>query len=184
MKTVYIGIGSNLGDRFNNLLLAIIQLYLHKNINVLKCSPVYESEPIGPEQPWYLNAVIEITTDLNSEDLLIILKSIEQQVGRIPNTERWSARVIDLDILFYGEEKIQTVNLTIPHPEIPNRAFVLQPLLDLNPCLNSTKSIKAQLASLPSNVLKPTSLNLNQSLEAFQTRHKEQQSHEQQQQQQ
>ncbi len=182
METVYIGIGSNLGDRFSHLIAAVIQIYLHKNIRVVQCSPVYESEPIGPEQPYYLNAVIEITTDLNPEDLLSTLKSIEQQVGRIPSSERWSARVIDLDILFFGEEKIETINLRVPHPEIPNRAFVLQPLLDLNPGLNSTKNIKAQLASLPLNVLKPTSLDLKDALEAFQKRHKEQQSHEQQQQ--
>ncbi|MES2663341.1 MAG: 2-amino-4-hydroxy-6-hydroxymethyldihydropteridine diphosphokinase [Pseudomonadota bacterium] len=182
METVYIGIGSNLGDRFNNLIQAIVQLYLHKNINILQCSPVYESEPIGPEQPWYLNTVIEITTDLNPEDLLITVKSIEQSIGRTPSFERWAARIIDLDILFFGDEKIQTKTLTIPHTEIPNRAFVLQPLLDLNPLLISTKNSKAQLASLPLNVLKPTSLDLKDALEAFKKRHKEQQSHEQQQQ--
>lgn len=131
MTIAYIGIGSNLGDRFINLYTSIV--LLTEKSDVEKLSSVYETEPVGFEnQPFFLNCAVEISTELNPQELLNELKTIENKMGRI-NTFRNSPRTIDLDILFYGEQVTETDDLTIPHPRLQERAFVLVPLNEIAP---------------------------------------------------
>lgn len=152
-EKVYIGLGSNLGDRFLNIMRSISSLTSHPLIQVKRLSSVYETEPWGEkEQPNFLNAVIELTTSFSPIELLRFLKIIEQYIGH-NKTSRWSAREIDLDILFYGNRIIESPELQIPHPLIQNRAFVLVPLNELvpefiHPVLK--KTISELLAALPS----------------------------------
>ena len=137
--TVYISLGSNLGNRIHNLEQAIKGI-VKKGFKLLKISPVYETKALLPseaETDWnksFLNAVIAIECEENPLQLLHHLKTIEKRLGRKPGP-RWSPRIIDLDILLFGEEIINTPELKIPHPEITNRDFVLVPLKELNSSL-------------------------------------------------
>ena len=131
MPIVYLAVGSNLGDRSENLLAAVRNL--EPLANVLKCSPVYETSPWGYEdQPDYLNQVIMAETDLSPGDLLIYLKRIEIDLGR-EESFRFGPRSIDIDILFYDDQIVDLPKLTIPHPSINERAFVLVPMADIAP---------------------------------------------------
>ena len=123
---IYIGIGSNIGNRLDNIKEAISKL---KDIlRVTKKSSIYETEPVGNEnQDWFLNCVIESETDLNPVDLLDGLRKIEKELGRTGRV-KWAPRTIDLDILFFGNSIIEEDNLKIPHPELHKRRFVLLPL--------------------------------------------------------
>ncbi len=133
MPTAYLCIGSNLGEREKNLTQALTLLSQKANLD--KVSSIYETEPVGyKEQPFFLNLVCQITTELNAEELLHIAKEIENAMGRIPNFPN-SPRPIDIDILFYENQIIQTQNLTIPHPRLAERAFVLIPLTEIAPAL-------------------------------------------------
>ena len=133
MEAIYIGLGSNLGDRGGNLAAAIKALL--PAVRVLDASPVYQTEPWGfTDQPAFLNQVIRAESDLPPEGLLTYLKNIERPIGRKP-TFRYGPRLIDLDILFYGERIIKKKRLTIPHPQLHLRSFVLFPLADLAPTL-------------------------------------------------
>ncbi|MCS7188665.1 MAG: 2-amino-4-hydroxy-6-hydroxymethyldihydropteridine diphosphokinase [Bacteroidia bacterium] len=131
---IFIGVGTNLGDRWQALLQA--WRYLQESqVEVVRSSPVYETLPWGRvDQPLYLNAVWEVSTDFSPEELLKVLQSVERRLGR-PETLRphWGARVIDLDLLAYGEEVRNTSFLILPHPWIPYRAFVLGPWKDIAP---------------------------------------------------
>ena len=130
---VYLGLGTNLGDRWQNLLRAIEGLRAFVAVDGV--SPVYETEPWGyTEQPWFLNAVVTGLTELPPQDLLAALKDLERALGRQP-TFRYGPRVIDVDILFYGQARIETPDLIVPHPRLHERAFVLIPLADLAPDL-------------------------------------------------
>ena len=132
---VLIGIGSNLGSPQENCKKAISLLYELESISILKQSSFYQSEPIGKKnQPWFVNAAIEIQTTLSPESLLKTLLSIEQQMGRT-RSEKWGPRVIDLDILDYEGRMINSKSLTLPHPEMLNRRFVLEPLSEISGCL-------------------------------------------------
>jgi len=127
----YIGIGSNLGDRHKNIRDAIEELRKTKGIEVKKISHIYETEPVGgPEQPRYLNGAIGIETDLEPRQLLFATQHIENQLGR-KRTEKDGSRTIDLDILTYGDIKIDEPDLKIPHPRMNEREFVLKPLRDI-----------------------------------------------------
>jgi 2-amino-4-hydroxy-6-hydroxymethyldihydropteridine diphosphokinase len=131
--SVYLALGTNLGDRLANLQQALAAL--PPRVRLLAASPVYETPPWGyADQPTFLNQVVQAETDLDPHALLATLKQIETSVGR-RTTFRYGPRVIDLDILFYDELLLNTPELTIPHPHIPERAFVLVPLADLNPDL-------------------------------------------------
>jgi 2-amino-4-hydroxy-6-hydroxymethyldihydropteridine diphosphokinase len=130
---VYLGLGANLGDRQGNLLRAVELLSQWGQIEEL--SSVYESEPVGYlEQPPFLNAVCQLTTTLTAEELLAVDKNIEAALGRIQSF-RNAPRPIDIDILFYGEQVINSPQLTIPHPRLEERAFVLVPLAEIAPDL-------------------------------------------------
>ena len=127
----YIGIGSNLGDRNKNIQDAIEKLRGTQGVEVKKISPIYETDPVGgPEQPMYLNSVIEIETGLEPMQLLFATQQIEAQLGR-KRTVKNGPRTIDLDILTYGDRKIHERDLQIPHPRMNEREFVLKPLRDI-----------------------------------------------------
>ncbi len=132
MEDVFIGAGSNLGDRRENLKHAIEELKKY-NTQVIKVSPIYETEPWGvKEQPPFLNLVLLCRTVLEPPELLECLKSIEKSVGR-KDTFHWGPRIVDLDIIFYGKRIINEPGLTVPHPYLRERAFVLKPLSDIAP---------------------------------------------------
>jgi len=131
---VYIGLGCNLGERLENLRSAIAALSELNSTSNIQCSSFYESDPMGPaDQPDYINAVAGFLTTLQPHDLLNELQLIEHHHGRVRTGERWGARTLDLDLLMYGEQQINTDNLTVPHPGIPDRSFVLVPLSELAP---------------------------------------------------
>lgn len=131
MTRVYIALGGNLGDRLANLEAAIAALA--PQVAVLERSPVYESDPkYVTDQPRFLNMVLAAETDLDAPSLLAFLKSIEKRLGRRPG-ERNRPRPIDLDIVFFGDEVIDLPDLTVPHPRLAERAFVLRPLADIAP---------------------------------------------------
>jgi 2-amino-4-hydroxy-6-hydroxymethyldihydropteridine diphosphokinase len=130
---VYLGLGSNLGDRMDNLSSAVERL--SQKVNIKNLSSVYESEPLYiKEQPLFLNTVLSADTKLAPFKLLSFIKGIESELGRQPSF-RNAPRLIDIDILFYGDQIIDTLELTIPHPRITERAFVLVPLAEIAPGL-------------------------------------------------
>jgi 2-amino-4-hydroxy-6-hydroxymethyldihydropteridine diphosphokinase len=132
---VYVGLGSNLGDRLANLRLAAQALVSHAHISVRRVSSVYETSPWGPvDQPWYLNTVVECATCLGPFDLLATVKSIESGLGRRPGP-RWGPRLIDIDVLVFGKIFLRSPTLDLPHRELTERVFVLAPLADLAPDL-------------------------------------------------
>jgi len=127
----YIGIGSNLGDREKYIKNAIEKLKETEGVEVKKISSIYETEPVGgPEQGKYLNGVIEIETWLEPGNLMTKLQKIEEQSGRIRSVKN-APRTIDLDILLYGDKKIDEPGLKIPHPRMYERAFVMKPLKEI-----------------------------------------------------
>ena len=131
MKKVFIGLGSNLDDPLSQLKKAIEYLKQHEMLNVINISNFYSSPPMGPQdQPDFINAVVEIATSLSAEQLLDELQKIERQQGR-ERKQHWGARTLDLDILLYGSEVINTERLMVPHRGISERNFVLYPLNDL-----------------------------------------------------
>ena len=131
MIHVFLGIGTNLGNRQQNLQDALA--VLSQKMVILKESSVYQTSPWGYlDQPAFLNQVIEAQTDLSSLNLLGFLKDTERQLGRQANF-RYGPRLIDLDILFYGDRIIQTPRLQVPHPRLAQRAFVLVPMAEIAP---------------------------------------------------
>ena len=130
----FIGVGSNLGDRAKNLQRARDLLGSIRGIRVLACSSIRETEPVGgpAKQEKYLNGVWQIETELSSRKLLDHLVEIEKQLGRV-REEKNGPRTIDLDILFYGQEVIHQPELTVPHPRLHERIFVLEPLAEVAP---------------------------------------------------
>lgn len=129
--TVYIALGTNLGDRLTNLRTALVAM--QPEVKLLAESHVYETPPWGYEdQPAFLNMVVKAETGLEPEALLTFLKQLEVELGREQNF-RWGPRLIDLDILFYDDLVLDTPSLVIPHPRLHERAFVLVPLMDVAP---------------------------------------------------
>ena len=130
MPRAFLGLGSNLGDRLGNLRRAV-ELLRERSVRVLRSSRVYETDPVGgPEQPDYLNAVVEVEAEGTARHLLEICLAIEEEMGRVRG-ERWGPRTIDLDLLTFGHEEIDEPGLRVPHPRMHERAFVLAPLLEL-----------------------------------------------------
>ncbi len=130
-ENIYIGLGSNFGDRERFLLSALESLGLIDAAVVSRRSSLYESAPFGPPQRRYLNAVVEMECALAPQQLLAILKQIEADLGR-EKSSRWAPRPIDLDILLWGERLVADVDLQIPHLELHRRRFALEPLCELN----------------------------------------------------
>ena len=134
MNTVYILTGSNLGHRLTNLLTAKEKL-VEQIGKIVASSSVYETEPWGKnDQPDFYNQVLILKTEFSPEETMKKILNIEEQMGRIRTTKN-ASRIIDIDILFFNDDIIDTQNLTIPHPEITNRRFVLIPLNELSPGL-------------------------------------------------
>lgn len=130
MARAFLGLGSNLGDRLDNLQRAL-RFLEDRGIRVLRSSRVYETDPVGgPPQPDYLNAVVEVETGGTVRDLLNTCLETERALGRI-REERWGPRVIDVDVLTFGTEEIDEPDLQVPHPRMHERGFVLIPLLEL-----------------------------------------------------
>lgn len=136
MEHVLLALGSNLGDRLQLLRKARRQIDEHPDILVQNVSPVFETEPVGGPagQNHYLNAVLELSTSLSAGGLLSCCQQVEERCGRIRG-ERWGPRSVDLDILFYGKRIIRRPELSIPHPLLHERRFVLVPLVELVPDL-------------------------------------------------
>ncbi|PZA05903.1 MULTISPECIES: 2-amino-4-hydroxy-6-hydroxymethyldihydropteridine diphosphokinase [unclassified Meiothermus] len=129
----YIALGSNLGDRAGYLLLALSRLSHLPRTRLSRLSQVYQTDPVGPPgQGPYLNMVAEVEAGLEPQALLQALLEIEKSLGR-ERTARWGPRTLDLDLLLYGQEVIETPGLILPHPRLHERAFVLAPLCDLIP---------------------------------------------------
>ncbi len=129
MTVTYIGLGSNLGDSQQILTEAVHKL---ASLGVVQVSKLYQSPPMGPQdQPNYLNAAVELITDLAPLALLDELQRFEQESGRV-RLRHWGERTLDLDLLIYGDEQIQNERLTVPHVGVLERDFVLRPLLDLD----------------------------------------------------
>jgi 2-amino-4-hydroxy-6-hydroxymethyldihydropteridine diphosphokinase len=148
----YLGLGSNVGDREGHLRGAVADLRGH-GVDVQATSPVYETEPVGeiPDQPNFLNAAAKIATDLDPLDLLDLCKAIEAEHGRLFGTPRHGPRSLDVDLLLLGDVELRDERLTLPHPEVTSRRFVLEPLLELDPGLtlpDGTRLADA-LAALP-----------------------------------
>lgn len=131
MHTIYLGLGTNLGDRTANLQAAIAGLA--ERLVITAVSPLYQTPPWGvTDQPDFLNLCLAAQTDLTPEELLTFVKNLEVEMGRQP-AERWGPRLIDIDILFYANQLVETEKMTIPHPRLAERAFVLWPLADIAP---------------------------------------------------
>ncbi|NOY38783.1 MAG: 2-amino-4-hydroxy-6-hydroxymethyldihydropteridine diphosphokinase [Nitrospirae bacterium] len=132
MTTIYIGIGSNLGDREGNCLKALEELE-KSGIKVTKRSFLYETEPWGvKDQPGFINMAVEADTDLTPGEVLRVFKAIEKKLGR-REAPRWGPRIVDLDILLYDDLVVNETNLRIPHPHMHERDFVLKPLSEIAP---------------------------------------------------
>jgi 2-amino-4-hydroxy-6-hydroxymethyldihydropteridine diphosphokinase len=133
LAQVYLSLGSNLGDRLQYLKKATAKIGESDSIVVRKISAVYETDPVGnPDQPRFFNLVALIETDLKPLRLLDYLLDIEQKLGR-ERTEKWGSRTIDIDILLYDERIINSDRLTLPHPRMHKRRFVLVPLAQIHP---------------------------------------------------
>ena len=130
---VYVGLGSNEGDREAHLVAALQALSRIDAVAVLRCSSLFDSAPVGPSQPRFLNAVVALECCLPPLRLLTILKRIEEDLGRRRDGERWGPRPIDLDILVWDGEVVAEPNLQVPHLELHKRRFALEPLAEIAP---------------------------------------------------
>jgi 2-amino-4-hydroxy-6-hydroxymethyldihydropteridine diphosphokinase len=152
---VFLGLGSNVGDRLKYIEDAIERIEKLDGVTLVKKASIYETEPWGvKDQEHFLNTAIEIHTSLSAKDLHKKIKDIEEKLGR-ENRDRWTSREIDIDLLFYGDEVIDDENLNIPHREIENRKFVLIPLAEIDqdfihPVLN--KPVSVLLRETPDNL--------------------------------
>ncbi|MDR7002265.1 2-amino-4-hydroxy-6-hydroxymethyldihydropteridine diphosphokinase [Neobacillus niacini] len=151
-NTALISLGSNMGNRYDYLSNAIKQLINNPKIKLVNCSSVYETDPVGYEdQDLFLNMVMEIKTNYSAHELLEICLKTEQQLGR-KREIKWGPRTIDLDILMYNQENIETENLIVPHPRMHERAFVIVPLLEIHPDMiipGMEKPLQTSLDELP-----------------------------------
>ncbi|HWQ32506.1 MAG TPA: 2-amino-4-hydroxy-6-hydroxymethyldihydropteridine diphosphokinase [Blastocatellia bacterium] len=161
--TAFIALGSNLGDRFNHLRAAAEALARHPAVSRIICSRIYETVPVGgPEgQDAFLNAALQLETTLSARELLELLLAIERSRGR-ERREHWGPRTLDLDLLLYGSAIIREPGLTVPHPRLHERNFVLAPLCDLAPDLiipGRGQTVGESLASAGSAGLQLTSFS-------------------------
>ena len=154
VSRAYLGLGSNLDDRLALLQSAVDGLATADGVTVVAVSPVYETDPIGPDQPDYLNAVVAVDTELTARELLVLAQSLEQAARRV-RKERWGPRTLDVDVLLVGDERVHENDLEVPHPRLHERAFVRVPLADIAPDVE---------AALPGRIdpegVRPTDLRL------------------------
>lgn len=147
-NTAYLSLGSNVGAREKHLNDAITLLNQHHDIEVTRVSSIYETDPVGfTEQGEFLNLVLEINTSLSAETLLRQCLQVEKDLGR-EREFRWGPRIIDLDILLYNQENIETDNLIVPHPRMHERAFVIVPLTELTQTIRHPKLETPMIALL------------------------------------
>jgi 2-amino-4-hydroxy-6-hydroxymethyldihydropteridine diphosphokinase len=133
MPTAYLGLGSNIGDRLATLQRAADLLEAEDGVTVVASSRVWETDPVGgPPQPDFLNVVLRVETSLSPRELLDAAHRVEQALGRVRDV-RWGPRTIDVDIELFDDERVDDPDLTIPHPRLLERAFVVLPLLELEP---------------------------------------------------
>lgn len=132
MTRAYLALGSNLDDRVGHLQAAVDALVSGAEVTVIAVSDVYETEPVGPEQPDYLNAVVALDTHLDARGLLRLAQQLERAAGR-ERGERWGPRTLDVDVLLVGDEVVDEPDLKVPHPRMWERGFVLAPLRDVAP---------------------------------------------------
>lgn len=153
MSVVYLGLGSNVGDRAAHLR-AAVEMLRDRGIEVDAVSSAYETEPVGEvlDQPDFLNAAVRVRTELEPQALLDLCKEIEAERGRSLDAPRHSPRPLDVDLLLLGDLELSTDRLTLPHPEVTSRRFVLAPLLELDPdlALPDGTRLSEALASLGS----------------------------------
>jgi 2-amino-4-hydroxy-6-hydroxymethyldihydropteridine diphosphokinase len=157
----YVGVGSNLGDRWANLAQAARELRREPKVAIVRSSRVWDAAPLGPPQPRYLNAVLELEVELPPVALLATLQRIERNAGRVRTGVRWSARTLDLDLLLYGDEVIRRPRLVVPHPGLVVRRFVLAPLAELCPdrvVPGTGRTVAQLLALVPPEDLTPAGL--------------------------
>ena len=161
IHTAYIGIGSNLGTSGENCVEAIEKISTNDHIKIISKSSFYKTAPIGDiEQDWFINSVIRVDTKLNPKELLLTLLNIEFEMGRI-RKEKWGPRLIDLDLLFYDNLILNQEGITLPHPEMQKRNFVLVPLNEISenlthPILKKTVKTLLQESSDDTEVKKLT----------------------------
>jgi len=155
MTRVYIALGSNLANPLHQVQSALNALAELPQTKLIATSSLYRTPPLGPQdQPDYLNAVVALDTDLSAENLLDHTQKIELEHGRVRKDERWGPRTLDLDILLFGDEIINTERLTVPHYDMKNRQFMLYPLAEIAPELRfpsgeSLQTVIAQLGAEP-----------------------------------
>lgn len=130
----YLSIGSNMGDKRSNCLRSIDELVASGAAVLMVCSPFYKTEPVDYlDQDWFVNAVVKVKTNDSPHELLARLKEIEQKNGRTTRSRRFGPRVLDLDILMFDDLVVKSPRLTLPHPRMHQRRFVLQPMCDIDP---------------------------------------------------
>jgi 2-amino-4-hydroxy-6-hydroxymethyldihydropteridine diphosphokinase len=151
MALVYVGLGANLGDRERTIRAALERLDADDQVEVVRVSSLRETDPIGYEdQPRFLNGAAALESTLGPRELLDLLLAVERELGRRRDGPRFGPRTIDLDLLLYGDETVDEPGLQIPHPRLAERAFVLEPLAELDPQLEvpGSGSVRALLAHL------------------------------------
>ncbi|QTF07434.1 2-amino-4-hydroxy-6-hydroxymethyldihydropteridine diphosphokinase [Brenneria izadpanahii] len=156
MTRVYLALGSNLAHPLQQAHAALTALDNVPQTRLVRCSSFYRSRPLGPQdQPDYLNAVAELETALGAEQLLDHTQAIEREQGRVRKAHRWGPRTLDLDILLFGNEVIDTPRLTVPHYDMKNREFMLYPLAEIAPelCFPDGESLSHLLANIDRNGL-------------------------------
>jgi len=157
-RPAFLGLGSNLGDRLATLQHAVDLLDAEPGITVLASSRVWETDAVGgPPQPDYLNAVVRVETDLEPRALLDACQRVEAALGRVRHV-RWGPRTVDIDIELYGDETVDEPDLTVPHPRMLERAFVILPLLELelDPVLpNGTRVLDVRLGDDAARIVAP-----------------------------
>ncbi|MCF7889806.1 2-amino-4-hydroxy-6-hydroxymethyldihydropteridine diphosphokinase [Candidatus Bipolaricaulota bacterium] len=134
MVEAFIGLGSNLGNRKKNIDNSLRILNERKNVELVGRASNYETEPIGPTQPWFINTAVEIATTSSPEEILAACKEVEKRIGRVDSL-KWGPRLVDLDLLLVNGYVLEERDLKLPHPQMEERRFVLLPLLELEPNL-------------------------------------------------
>jgi 2-amino-4-hydroxy-6-hydroxymethyldihydropteridine diphosphokinase len=133
MTRAYVGLGSNMGDRERMLWSAVHMLAFNPEVEVVAVSSIRETDPVGlADQPRFLNAAVALDTELGPRALLDLLMAVERELGRTRDGPRFGPRTIDLDLLLYGDEVVDEPGLTVPHPRLHERRFVLEPLAELD----------------------------------------------------